>query len=197
MTRTSITTESIRLKNFGENKMIQNHGASIAQNDSQLTADELEKPFGETTEPITPVEHPRQVEGVASEKKQERETEQFSGRLRAVPIVNGESIKKVEVEQEEKPDYSQHEEVVTVDDMLNFDRDHDESTLLGNRWLCKGAQSVIQGPTGVGKSSLILQGGIRWSLGRSFFGIKPVKGGFGSRRGRESRRGEAEILRAF
>jgi AAA domain len=36
MTRTSITTESIRLKNFGENKMIQNNGASIAQNDSQF-----------------------------------------------------------------------------------------------------------------------------------------------------------------
>jgi hypothetical protein len=62
--------------------MSSNNGASIAQNDSQLTVDELERAlFGETIEPTTPVEHTRQVEEVASEKKQERKTEQFSDGL--------------------------------------------------------------------------------------------------------------------
>jgi hypothetical protein len=94
-----------------------------------------------------------------------------------VPVVDAESIEWVEIEQEAKPektDYSRHEEVVTVDDMLNFDRDNDESTLLGLRWLCKGSQAAFQGPTGVGKSTLIMQASIRWVLGYNFFGIKPV-----------------------
>jgi predicted ATP-dependent serine protease len=96
-------------------------------------------------------------------------------RTEGMPPFNEESAQKQDVEQEPEKDYSQHEEAITVDDMLNFDRDHDESTLLGLRWLCKGSQAAIQGPTGVGKSSLIMQASIRWILGRSFFGVKPVK----------------------
>jgi len=96
-------------------------------------------------------------------------------RTEGVPPFNEESAQKQDVGQEPEKDYSQHEEAITVDDMLNFDRDHDESTLLGLRWLCKGSQAAIQGPTGVGKSSLIMQASIRWILGRPFFGVKPVK----------------------
>jgi RecA-family ATPase len=58
---------------------------------------------------------------------------------------------------------------------MEFDRDNDETTLIGNRWLCKGKQAVLQGPTGVGKSSLVMQWSIRLCLGIPFFGIQPVK----------------------
>jgi hypothetical protein len=155
--------------------MYKDDGAHFAPSDSHLGVIDIEKAlFGDSTQPITPVERPRQVEEVAQQREKAKTTE-VSDRLRTVPAFNAETVKKAEVKQEEKLDYSQHEEVVTVDNMLNFDRDHDESTLLGNRWLCKGAQAVIHGPTGVGKSSLIMQASIRWILGRSFFGIKPVK----------------------
>jgi DNA replication protein DnaC len=67
-------------------------------------------------------------------------------------------------------------EEVTIDDLELFDRDNDDANLIGNRWLCKGAQAAITGPTGVGKSSLTLQIAIRWILGRPVFGaLRPVK----------------------
>ena len=66
-------------------------------------------------------------------------------------------------------------ETVTIDDLLNFDRTDDPSNLLGNRWLCKGSQAALTGPTGVGKSSLETQISIRWCLGLPAFDIKPVK----------------------
>src|ERR1700757_3765451 len=67
-------------------------------------------------------------------------------------------------------------EEVTIDDLELFDRDNDNANLIGNRWLCKGAQAAITGPTGVGKSSLTLQIAIRWILGRPVFGaLRPVK----------------------
>ena len=67
-------------------------------------------------------------------------------------------------------------EEVTIDDLQLFDRNNDDANLIGNRWLCKGAQAAITGPTGVGKSSLTLQIAIRWILGRSVFGaLTPVR----------------------
>jgi hypothetical protein len=79
---------------------------------------------------------------------------------------------KPEVDQ---PDYSKFEEDVTIDKMLEFDREEDPANLIGNRWICKGYQAVLQGPTGVGKSSLILQWSIMLVLGKKFFGISAVK----------------------
>jgi RecA-family ATPase len=67
---------------------------------------------------------------------------------------------------------------ITVDQMLDFDRDKDEAAIIGDgRWLCKGAQAVIQGPTGCGKSSLIMQWGISLTLGLPLLeepGLKPA-----------------------
>jgi AAA domain len=62
-----------------------------------------------------------------------------------------------------------------VDELLNFDRFNDETSLIGDRWLCEGKQAVLQGPTDVGKSSLVMQWAIRLCLGLAFFGIKPVR----------------------
>jgi hypothetical protein len=47
--------------------------------------------------------------------------------------------------------------------------------LIGNRWLCRGGSLILQGDTGMGKSSFILQAAMTWSLGRDFFGIKPKR----------------------
>jgi hypothetical protein len=69
-------------------------------------------------------------------------------------------------------------ETLGVDDLLNFDRFDDADALLGvERWLCKGKMAILQGPTGIGKSSLIMQWAIRMILGWRFFvaGTKPVR----------------------
>ena len=72
-------------------------------------------------------------------------------------------------------EYEDGSEDIAIDALLAFDRRNDEKSLAGQRWLAKGGQSVIQGPTGVGKSSLILQWAIRWAIGKGFFGIQPAK----------------------
>src|SRR5690348_805768 len=41
----------------------------------------------------------------------------------------------------EQTDYSQFEEDVTIDKMLEFDREEDPANLIGNRWICKGYQA--------------------------------------------------------
>jgi hypothetical protein len=84
-------------------------------------------------------------------------------------------IFRVAEKEEEDESFKRAEEIVTIDDLQKFDRHNDPANLLGNRWLCKGSQAAITGPTGVGKSSLVMQAAIRWTLGRPFFGIKPVK----------------------
>jgi hypothetical protein len=66
-------------------------------------------------------------------------------------------------------------EITNAADLLEFDRDDDEASLIGDRWLCKGRQAVLQGPTGVGKSSLELQWAMRLCAGLPFFGIKAAK----------------------
>jgi hypothetical protein len=50
---------------------------------------------------------------------------------------------------------------------------NDENTLLGNRFLCRRGSCLVVGSTGTGKSTLIIQGGICWSVGRPFAGIIP------------------------
>jgi hypothetical protein len=46
-------------------------------------------------------------------------------------------------------------------------------TLLGMRWLCRGGGALMVGPSGIGKSSGSVQMDVRWSMGRTAFGIKP------------------------
>lgn len=50
----------------------------------------------------------------------------------------------------------------------------DPNELLRKRFLCRGGALLLVGPTGIGKSSFVLQGAVRWSLGMEFFGIQPA-----------------------
>jgi len=43
------------------------------------------------------------------------------------------------------------------------------------RFLCKGGSFLIVAPSGVGKSTLLMQMAISWSANRDFFGLKPKK----------------------
>jgi len=61
------------------------------------------------------------------------------------------------------------------DALLAADRKADPNNILGNRWLCKGGSLLIVGQSGTGKSSLMMQAAVHWTLGRDFFNIKPVK----------------------
>jgi len=50
---------------------------------------------------------------------------------------------------------------------------NDPSELLKHRFLYRGAMALLCGPTGIGKSSLLLQGAMHWAVGKAFFGIMP------------------------
>ena len=62
-----------------------------------------------------------------------------------------------------------------LSDLSAFDRKADPDTVLGNRWLCRGGSLLIVGQSGTGKSSLMMQAAVAWSLGRDFFGIRPKR----------------------
>jgi hypothetical protein len=47
----------------------------------------------------------------------------------------------------------------------------DTANLMGNRFLCRGGSLFISGPTGIGKSSLVMQLAIQAALGKSVFGV--------------------------
>jgi len=61
-------------------------------------------------------------------------------------------------------------------DLLAFDREADPTTVLGNRWLCRGGSCLLVAQTGAGKSALTTQAAMTWALGRDFFGIRPKRG---------------------
>ena len=61
-------------------------------------------------------------------------------------------------------------------DLLNFDKNADPTSVLGNRWLCKGGSCLLVAQTGAGKSALTTQAAMSWALGRDFFGIKSKVG---------------------
>jgi hypothetical protein len=50
---------------------------------------------------------------------------------------------------------------------------NDPDELLQSRFLCRGGLALLAGPTGIGKSSLLMQAAIHWALGKPFFGICP------------------------
>jgi hypothetical protein len=50
-----------------------------------------------------------------------------------------------------------------------------DAELLLERYLCRGGSWLLTGPTGIGKSSLIMQLVISWGLGEQEFGIKPAR----------------------
>jgi len=62
-----------------------------------------------------------------------------------------------------------------LDSLSKFDRHDDPNCVIGNRWLCRGGSLVIQGYSGIGKSSFALQMALQWSAGLDFFGLSPVR----------------------
>ena len=61
---------------------------------------------------------------------------------------------------------------ITVDDLENYDTENDPTTVLGNRWLCRGGSLSIIGQSGIGKSSFLMQMAVMLAIGRPFFGIE-------------------------
>ena len=64
-------------------------------------------------------------------------------------------------------------EVRTLSALVRPEGDADDE-LLKDRYLCRGSGLLMVGQTGIGKSSLVLQCAILWSLGKAAFGIRPA-----------------------
>jgi len=65
-------------------------------------------------------------------------------------------------------------EVLTIQELGKLEIDH-STTLLGDRWLCRGQAAINVGPSGIGKSSMAMQQDLCWSVGKEAFGIAPSK----------------------
>jgi len=65
--------------------------------------------------------------------------------------------------------------VLTPNDLFNFNAGDDPNTLLGNRWLCRAGACLVVGQTGIGKSSFSMQAMMAWALGEPLFGITPTR----------------------
>jgi RecA-family ATPase len=66
-------------------------------------------------------------------------------------------------------------EMHTFEELWSYKAEDDSSTLVGNRWLCRGGQLLLLGQSGIGKSSYTLQQAMTWALGMPFFGMKPKR----------------------
>ena len=64
-------------------------------------------------------------------------------------------------------------EIHTFEQLFAYTPEDDASTLVGDRWLCRGGQLLLLGQSGIGKSSYTLQQAMTWALGMPFFGMKP------------------------
>jgi hypothetical protein len=64
-------------------------------------------------------------------------------------------------------------EMHTFQQLWKYKAEDDSSTLVGNRWLCRGGQLLLLGQSGIGKSSYTLQQAMTWALGLPFFGMMP------------------------
>jgi hypothetical protein len=64
-------------------------------------------------------------------------------------------------------------EMHTFEQLFRYTPKDDASTLVGDRWLCRGGQLLLLGQSGIGKSSYTLQQAMTWALGMPFFGMKP------------------------
>lgn len=76
---------------------------------------------------------------------------------------------------------SRTQERWAISELMDYDPTKDPNAIIGlhdgltTRYLCKGAGAWIIGQSGLGKSSLAIQQGFTWALGRPFFGIAPVR----------------------
>lgn len=64
-------------------------------------------------------------------------------------------------------------EMHTFEQLFAYTPKDDASTLVGDRWLCRGGQLLLLGQSGIGKSSYTLQQAMTWALGMPFFGMEP------------------------
>jgi hypothetical protein len=62
-----------------------------------------------------------------------------------------------------------------LDRLILADWTQDPDNLLGRRWLCRSRSAVFVGPSGIGKSTLILTAAVRWALGKDFNGLAPAR----------------------
>jgi hypothetical protein len=85
---------------------------------------------------------------------------------------DAETLTIEELEDLAEPDWEKSVEVISIDELITFDRAKDPDNRFGNRWLCAGDTVVFQGETGVGKSVLTMQMVIYWAFWRALFGIK-------------------------
>jgi RecA-family ATPase len=65
--------------------------------------------------------------------------------------------------------------LITPDDLDEYDPTADDSLLIGNEWVCRCEPFILNGASGIGKSSLAYQMGFAWSVGVPMFGIKPKR----------------------
>jgi hypothetical protein len=69
----------------------------------------------------------------------------------------------------------------SVSQLMDYNPAQDPNAVVGihdgltTRYLCRGAGAWLIGQSGIGKSSLAIQQGFTWALGRPFFGITPVR----------------------
>jgi len=63
--------------------------------------------------------------------------------------------------------------LMTVDNLLEVSS-HNPNNLIGNRWLERGTAAMFFGPTGIGKSVLVMMMAGCWTLGLAFFGVRPA-----------------------
>jgi hypothetical protein len=58
-------------------------------------------------------------------------------------------------------------------DQFFVDPETNGGCLLGNRWVCRNGGMMLAAPTGIGKTTFVIQAATKWALGREHFGIKP------------------------
>jgi hypothetical protein len=64
-------------------------------------------------------------------------------------------------------------QVIALCDLKLPEYGNDPDELLKHRFLYRGAVCLLLGPTGVGKSALLMQAAMCWAVGKPFFGIVP------------------------
>lgn len=63
----------------------------------------------------------------------------------------------------------------TWSQLADLDTDNDPNCLVGRRYICRGHGVWLIGPSGIGKSSLLLQFAASFCLGRRVYGMPPVR----------------------
>lgn len=79
------------------------------------------------------------------------------------------------------PEPDPTEQIWSLKDLISYDTDRDQNAVIGmhdgktTRYLDQGCGMFFIGQSGIGKSTVLIQQGCCWALGRPFFGILPVR----------------------